>query len=133
MIGKLKTKLAPSMLTDQSVDPLSRFPLLHTSDADAFGHAIVERYGATRAYTYDSNAFQGRVNFLRLSSLKLGFIAINSPGVAEYSTIGDFRQRFLISGNTATKIGSRDFDSRTNASIVVMPGQSTVYRFSEKF
>ena len=120
-------------MSKPSEHPLQRFPLLLTSNSEEYVDSIVRHYGARKAGVLVPERFEGRINYLRLPSLTLAFNSMSVPCTAEYSESSNFKQRFIVTGNARTTVGNRIFDTASQGSFVIAPGQAMESRFSSDF
>jgi len=93
------------MPSEHLADPLQRFPVFRTSDSEEFRHALLTRFGASKAEVkYPSNLL-ARGNLVQLQSISLVH-GHSSTGVAvDYPEAERFRLLTALSGTGHASIG----------------------------
>src|ERR1700744_5928290 len=96
------------MSFEPMVNPLQRFPVFQTSDPEEFRHALLTRYGATRAEIKPSKSLTSKGSLVQLQSLGLIYGHGSATVSAEFPEAERFRLFSTISGKGRTTIGKHD-------------------------
>jgi len=85
------------------VDPLSRYPALHTSNVEEFERELVEIYGATCFELPDPKGLRVRGNFVQLNDVALGFGACGTAATISFGESDFARLQLPLRGQGATR------------------------------
>ena len=111
------------MSSEYSADPLQRFPVFRTSDSEEFTHALLTRFGASKAEIKHPKSFEARGNLVQLPSIGLAY-ASGSTGVrAEFPDADRFRLLTPVIGKGQAAIGRSTTALDTDQSCIISPGQ----------
>jgi len=114
------------MPSTHPADPLQRFPVFSTSDSEEFRHALLTRFGASRAIVKDPACFRALGNLVQLQNIGLVY-GNSSTGVsAEYPEADRFRLLTALSGKGHAAIGKNAIGLDAAQSCIVSPGQRVV-------
>jgi AraC-like DNA-binding protein len=114
------------MPSTHPADPLQRFPVFSTSDSEEFEHALLTRFGASRAIVKDPARFRALGNLVQLQTIGLVY-GNSSTGVsAEYPEADRFRLLTAVSGKGHAAIGNNAIALDAAQSCIVSPGQRVV-------
>jgi AraC-like DNA-binding protein len=114
------------MQSKHPADPLQRFPVFRTSDSEEFRHALLTRFGASRAIVKDPACFRALGNLVQLQTIGLVY-GNSSTGVsAEYPEADRFRLLTAVSGKGHAVIGDNTVALDAAQSCIVSPGQRVV-------
>src|ERR1700759_5755180 len=95
------------MILETLANPLGRFPVFRTSDPEELRHALLTRFGATRADIKSSEGRTATGSLLQLQSIGLIYGQGSTAASAELSEADRFRLFSTLSGNGETRIGKR--------------------------
>ena len=110
----------PSM---HPADPLQRFPVFSTSDSEEFRHALLTRFGASRAEVKYPSNFQALGNLVQLQSIGLVYGQSNTGVAADYPEADRFRLLTALDGNGHVTIGKDTIGLDAAQSCIISPGQ----------
>ena len=105
------------------VNPLQRFPVFRTSDPEEFRHALLTRYGATRAEIKSSKDLTARGSLVQLQSIGLIYGQGSSTATADFPEVDRFRLFSTLSGKGQTTIGKHAIALDADQCCIVSPGQ----------
>lgn len=105
------------------VNPLQRFPVFRTSDAEEFRHALLTRFGATRAEIKPSDSLTARGNLVQLQSIGLIYGQGSAAASADFPEAERFRFFSTLSGKGQTTIGKHAITLDADQCSIVSPGQ----------
>ncbi len=106
-------------------DPLRRFPVFRTSDAEEFANALVTRFDASRAEVRSPAGLLAQGNLVQLQTVGLVY-GISSSGVSvDYPEADRFRLLTALSGRGEATIGGKTIKVDAQQSCIVSPGQCT--------
>jgi len=114
------------MASEQPADPLQRFPIFRTSDSEEFTHALLTRFGASKAEVKHPASFEARGNLVQLPSIGLVY-GHSSTGVrANYPEAERFRLLTALTGNGHALIENSSVAVHAGQSCIISPGQKAV-------
>jgi AraC-like DNA-binding protein len=111
------------MPSKHSADPLQRFPVFHTSNPEEFRHALLTRFGASRADVKTPANLQARGNLVQLQSIGLVYGHCSSAVAVDYPEADRFRLLTALAGNGHATIGKNTVGLDAAQSCIVSPGQ----------
>jgi AraC-like DNA-binding protein len=111
------------MSVEPLVNPLQRFPVFRTSDAEEFRHALLTRYGATRAEIKSSENLRARGSLVQLQSIGLIYGQGNAAATADFPEADRFRFFSTLSGKGHMAIGKHAIALDADQCGIVSPGQ----------
>ena len=117
----------------QSEEPLSRHPVLRTSNREEFGHVLVTTYGATGFDVPPSDKFLARGNFVQLQDIAIGFSSSGSAASIDFPEANYARQQIALQGHAATTIGKSRTDIHARQSCVTSPGCAAKLEYAEGY
>lgn len=106
-------------------DPLRRFPVFRTTDAEEFRNALLTRFGASRAEAKFPAGLLAKGNLVQLQSIGLVYGACSSAVSVNYPEADRFRLLTAVTGNGQATIGGKTVGLNAHQSCIVSPGQST--------
>jgi AraC-like DNA-binding protein len=104
-------------------DPLQRFPVFSTSDSEEFRHALMTRFGASRAELKPPAGFRALGNMVQLQSIALIYGSANIGVSAEYPEADRFRLLTALGGKGEASNGKNAIELDAGQSCFVSPGQ----------
>jgi AraC-like DNA-binding protein len=107
-------------------NPLQRFPVFNTSDSEEFRHALVTRFGASRAEVKYPSSLLARGNLVQLQSISLVYGQSNSGVTIGYPEAERFRLLTTLIGKGHAAISKNAVALDTDHSCIVSPGQNVV-------
>ena len=111
------------MPSEHSADPLQRFPVFHTSDCEEFRHALLTRFGASRAEVKQPESIRARGNLVHLQNISLVFGQSSNGATVAYPEAERFRLLTALIGNGQATIGKNAVALDADQSCIVSPGQ----------
>jgi AraC-like DNA-binding protein len=111
------------MPSEHSADPLQRFPVFHTSDCEEFRHALLTRFGASRAEVKQPESIRARGNLVHLQNISLVFGQSSNGATVAYPEAERFRLLTALIGNGHATIGKNAVALDADQSCIVSPGQ----------
>jgi AraC-like DNA-binding protein len=111
------------MPSTHSADPLQRFPVFHTSSSEDFRHALVTRFGASRAEVKPPANLLARGNLVQLQSIGLVYGQSSTGVIVDYPEAERFRLLTALIGKGFAAIGNKAVTLDTDQSCIVSPGQ----------
>jgi AraC-like DNA-binding protein len=111
------------MASEQSADPLHRFPAFHTTNLDEFKHALLTRFGASSAEVKYPERLRARGNLVQLQSISLVYGHSSNDVSATYPEAERFRLLTALGGNGFAAIGNNTVALDSSQSCVISPGQ----------
>jgi AraC-like DNA-binding protein len=111
------------MPSKHPADPLRRFPVFSTSDSEEFRHALLTRFGASRAEVKYPSSFLARGNRVQLQSLSLAYGHSSNAAAADYPEAERFRLLTALTGKGHAAIGNNAVALDADQSCIVSPGQ----------
>jgi AraC-like DNA-binding protein len=92
-------------MTDAGVEPLHRFPVFRTSDAEELRHFGSTLFGAARIDLEDTSDFQACVNLVQLQETGLAFGATSCHLTAHHVSSDFIRLQIALKGRADTSAG----------------------------
>jgi AraC-like DNA-binding protein len=111
------------MPSEQSADPLHRFPAFHTRNLDEFKHALLTRFGASSAEVKDPESLCARGNLVQLQSISLVYGHSNNGVSVDYPEAERFRLLTALVGNGHAAISNNTVALDSSQSCIISPGQ----------
>ena len=112
------------MHSHHSADPLQRFPVFKTSSSEEFRHALLTRFGASRAELKTPANLSAKGNRVELQSIGLVYGQSSNGASVDYPEAEQFRLLTALVGDGQTSIGRRTVVLDQNQSCIVSPGQA---------
>jgi len=103
--------------------PLQRFPVFSTSDSEEFRHALLTRFGASKAEIKHPKGLVARGNFVQLQCISLAYGHCSSTAGAHYPEAERFRLLTALTGNGHAAIGKNAITLDADQSCIISPGQ----------
>jgi AraC-like DNA-binding protein len=110
------------MLFEPLANPLRRFPVFRTTDPEEFRHALLTRFGATRADIKSSEGLTATGSLLQLQSIGLIYGQGSTAASAEFPEADRFRLFSTLSGKGETRIGKRAIALDADQCGIISPG-----------
>ena len=111
------------MPSTHSADPLQRFPVFRTSCSEEFRHALLTRFGVSRAEMKTPTNLAARGNLVQLQSIGLVYGQCNSGATVDYPEAERFRLLTALIGKGHAAIGKNAIALDADQSCIVSPGQ----------
>jgi AraC-like DNA-binding protein len=111
------------MPSKHPVDPLQRFPVFQTSNSEEFRHALLTRFGASRAEVKSGANLQARGNLVQLQSIGLVYGHSSHGASVDYPAAERFRLLTALAGNGHVSAGKHGVTLDADQSCIVSPGQ----------
>jgi AraC-like DNA-binding protein len=111
------------MPSTHSADPLQRFPVFRTSCSEEFRHALLTRFGASRAEMKTPANLVARGNLVQLQSIGLVYGQSNNGATVDYPEAERFRLLTALIGKGHAAIGNNAITLDADQSCIVSPGQ----------
>ena len=92
-------------MTDAGTDPLHRFPVFRTSDAEELRHIGSALFGAARIDLADAGGFEARINLITLPEIGLAFGATSCDLAADHFPADFIRLQIALKGRSTTSSG----------------------------
>jgi AraC-like DNA-binding protein len=105
--------------------PLQRFPVFSTSDSEEFRHALLTRFGASKAEIKHPKGLVARGNFVQLQCISLAYGHCSNTAGAHYPEAERFRLLTALTGNGHAAIGKNAITLDADQSCIISPGQKT--------
>jgi AraC-like DNA-binding protein len=110
------------MLFEPLANPLRRFPVFRTSDPEEFRHALLTRFGATKANIKSSDELTATGSLLQLQSIGLIYGQGSNAASAEFPEADRFRLFSTLSGRGETRIGKHAIALDADQCGIISPG-----------
>jgi AraC-like DNA-binding protein len=115
------------------VDPLSRYPVLHTSSVEVFERELVDIYGGTVFELPNPESLHVRGNFIQLHDTALGFGTCGTAATVSFGE-GDFaRLQLPVRGQGATSCGKRMVLVGAGKPSLTSPGRPAMLHYGVGF
>ena len=112
-------------------NPLQRFPVFSTSDSEEFRHALLTRFGASRAEVKHPANCKALGNLVQLPSVGLVYGHSGTGVSAEYPDADRFRLLTALSGKGGAVLGKNAIAVDADQSCIVSPGQRVILASDE--
>ncbi len=106
-----------------SADPLQRFPVFDTSCSDEFRHALLTRFGVSRAEVKKPASLSARGNLVQLQSIGLVYGRCSNDVAVDYPEAERFRLLTALVGRGHATIGKNAITLDADRSCIISPGQ----------
>ncbi|WP_022721211.1 AraC family transcriptional regulator [Rhodopseudomonas sp. B29] len=100
-------------------EPLERYCVVDTADADVFGQAFITTFDGRHFEAGDG--FRIRANFAQLEDLSLGYVAGNGPLAVEFPEMCCARLQIALSGHFLSRTGSDTIQIDRQQACIVSP------------
>ena len=113
------------MLSRHTADPLQRFPVFRTSNSEEFRHALLTRFGASKAEIKRSEGLTARGNLVQLQSIGLAYGQSSIGARADFPEAERFRLFTALTGKGFATIGMNAMALDADRSCIISPGQKS--------
>ena len=111
------------MSSEPPVNPLQRFPVFRTTDPEEFRHALLTRYGASRAEIKSSKELTATGSLVQLQSIGFIYGQGSAAASADFPETERFRLFSTLSGKGRTTIGQQTATLDEDQCSIISPGQ----------
>lgn len=111
------------MPSELLANPLQRFPVFQTSNPEEFRHALLTRYGATRAEIKSSEGLAARGSLVQLQSIGLIYGHGSHTASCDFPESERVRLFSALTGKGHTTVGKHAIALDANQCSIVSPGQ----------
>ena len=121
------------MVLASLVDPLSRYPVLHTCNVEEFERELVDIYGGTVFELPHPKRLHVRGNFIQLHDTALGFGTCGTAATVFFGE-GDFaRLQLPVRGEGATSCGKQTIVVGAGKPSLTSPGRPSILHYGIGF
>lgn len=105
--------------------PLRRFPVFSTSDTEEFRHALLTRFGASKAEMKHSEDFTASGRLVELQSIALSYGQSSVAARADFPEAERYRLLTALSGNGFAVVGDNAIALDAAQSCILPPGEKS--------
>lgn len=109
-----------------SIDPLSRYPAIHTADVQEFEYRLRSTYGATGFTLADPSALKVRANFLPLQDIALGFSGLGTEATVHFDGCDFAVLQLPLRGKCVVTSGRRPITVSAGCPCITSAGQPII-------
>jgi len=116
------------MISEDLAEPLRRFPIFQTSDAEEFRHAILTQFGAVNAEVKNHTGFKARGNLVQLHDIAVVHGASSTSVCIDYPEMEHFRFSTALTGRGEAIVDGKTTTINERQSCIISPEHHTQIR-----
>src|ERR1700743_1787534 len=112
-----------NMSFEPLANPLQRFPVFRTTDPEEFRHALLTRYGASKAEIKSSEGLTAKGSLVQLQSIGLIYGHGSAAARADFPELDPVPLYTALSGTGFSTVGKNAVALDATQACIISPGQ----------